>query len=125
DEAGKFTVLLAAAICLVVVWCVLGTPLEGHFSVLTVLLAATALLLVLAGNLALFYLAWEIVAVVCWAIGRLVNRGSDSVLGALPLQGIGGLASLAMFSGLLWLGVEGRTFDFAPASPEHLPFIAG
>ncbi len=125
DDTARFLLLLVAGLGIVVIWSALGAPLEGHFAVLTLLLAGSALLLVLAGNLPLFYLAWEIAAVVCWSIGRLVNRGSDPVLGALPLQGIGGVASLAMFSGLLWLAVEGRTADFGPVQAEHLPIIAG
>ncbi|MBI2941767.1 MAG: hypothetical protein HYY04_15155 [Chloroflexi bacterium] len=121
----SLSLLIGAATLLIVLLLFLCAPATGtlfHYTVMTVFFLGSALVTLMAANLLIFYVAWELTALFAWGIGRLADESAASTATS-PFHAAGALASFAMFLGLLFAVASGRSLlmsSLAAAAPTIL-----
>jgi multicomponent Na+:H+ antiporter subunit D len=122
DPFGALLIYLSLIVFLLVVLLSAGAPGWGQFLVLSFLLLVFALPLYVFDNVAVFWLAWELAALMCWAIGQNAQGDSREDTGVLPIQLAGGIGSV-MVAACLFILVSGSgTFSLLALRPEAAPW---
>lgn len=97
---------------------------RGHFLILVVLFLVCETVMVAADNAIIFYLAWEVAALLLWAIGRLDAGDQPETETVWPVQVAGVVASIAMILGLWSLGRDSGTFVITHMRPAQAGWVS-
>lgn len=124
DGLGLFVLLVAVVVSLMGLWGSLGRPGITSYVLQVFLFIGAVFLMVSSTNLLLFFVLWEIVVVISWSLSRRGGVHSYPALGPLPMQGIGGIATICMLGALMYIAVDGRTLSMAPIQGAGGSFIA-
>lgn len=111
DELGWLVLCVVLAACLLIMPSLPGASYGASLFLILIFFVVSSFLLVSTINLVGFLVLWEFTALSAWGIGKLGLRGSNAVLGALPVNAVGGLSSLAMFAFVALLIVQNRSFE--------------
>ena len=114
DGLGLFVLLLAIVISLLGLWASMGRRGVVSYLLQVSLFIGAVFLMVSSTNLLLFYVLWEMVTILSWSISRRSGFHSYPALGPLPMQGLGGIATVCMFAALMFIAVANRTLSMAP-----------
>ncbi|MCL5962647.1 MAG: hypothetical protein M1358_25610 [Chloroflexi bacterium] len=107
DSLGWIIFVVVAVVCALMIPALPGTNRAISYSLVIALFVAVTFLLVSTTNLIVFLFLWELAAMSAWGVGKLGSRGSNPVLGPLPVNAVGGISSLAMFVFVALLLVHG------------------
>lgn len=124
DGLGLFVLLVAVVVSLMGLWGSLGRPGITSYVLQVFLFIGAIFLMVSSTNLLLFFVLWEIVVVISWSLSRRGGLHSYPALGPLPMQGIGGIATICMLGALMYVAVDGRTLSMTPIQGGGASFIA-
>ena len=111
DGLSTIVVYLSLGSFLVLVWASIGSGQGADSFVLGLLFSISVIALVSVSNMLAFYVAWEIVGLSCWGLGKWGVGLRSRLTGALPFNAAGALASLCMFVAVMLLAWENRTLE--------------
>ena len=90
-----------------------GHPRRGRFFSFLLLFMASMLGLVLADNLLLLFVFWEMTSVASYLLIGFYNEKEESRRSALQALLVTGLGGLALLAGIILTGVAGGSYDMA------------
>lgn len=116
--------LLSVTVPLAVAFSVFVLRFEGggHLIFLMLLFLVCTGVMLANSNVAVFYLAWELAALLAWAIGQL-DAEPTGAIAALPMQMAGAVASMLMIISLAALASAAGTLDLAPLRGDGLEWV--
>ena len=111
DELGWFIFAIAATVCALLVPSLPGVNRVVSFFLMMVVFVFSTFLLVSTDNMIGFLVLWEFTALSAWGVGRLGLRSGNPVLGALPVNAVGSLSSIAMFAFIALLIIQSGSLE--------------
>ncbi len=111
DALGWLVFCLAVVTCIVLIPSIFGTARPVTYFLVLATFAFSTYLLVSTNNLIIFLFLWEFTSLSAWGVGKLGIRGSNPALGALPVNAVGSISSLAMFAFVALLVVQSGSFE--------------
>ncbi len=111
DSLATLMLALSLAPAGVLIWGSVGARRFPDLFVLTIFYGGAALVMMAVSNLVFFYLAWEVLGLCCWGIGRW----GTSLVGRPGIPANAGIAfgSLCMFGAVAVLAWDSRSLEMA------------